>query len=91
MRPRFFAHQLPQGPSETVDPSDLKHTEFFPLDTASPARCPVQMQGKASVSCSIVHANWVFFESLPEIVFRFVLYFLLEEFELHTRATPKAL
>lgn len=62
MRPRFFAHQLAQGPFETVDhlPSDPKHSEFFLLDTASPARCPVQMQGKASLSCRVVHANWLF-------------------------------
>lgn len=62
MKPRFFAHQLAQGPSETVDhlPSDPKHSEFFLLDTASPARCPVQMQGKASFSCRVVHANWLF-------------------------------
>lgn len=48
MRPRFFAHQLTQGPSEIVDPlpSDPKHTEFFLLGTASPARCPVADAGK---------------------------------------------
>lgn len=48
MRPRLFTHQLTQGLSETVDPlpSDPKHTEFFLLDAASPARCPVAGAGK---------------------------------------------
>lgn len=70
MGPRFLAHQLIQGPSEAVGhlPPDPNHAEFFLLDTASPAGCPVADAGEGPYALQHFSCCLVGFEALPDCV-----------------------
>lgn len=70
MGPRFLAHQLIQGPSEAVGhlPPDPNHAEFFLLDTASPAACPVADAGEGPYALQHFSCCLVGFEALPDCV-----------------------